>query len=181
MASVRFKSTFLIALLSIFQLLSVLLLGPVYAQQKGSQFGILTGTVILDLYTNEGGTGTNASGGLFYPGNEIIFYTTVTYSGEGVADVLVSYEIMNPLDQVLVCSAAITDYQGIAKINLTIPSAPDEGVLGTWVAVATTSVAQIFAGDRLTFQVLEARSPILGDINGDGVVDISDVTLLVLW
>lgn len=125
--------------------------------------------------------GFNVSGGTFHPGNELVLYANVTYNGDGVAGVLVSYEVMNSLNHDLVCSTAIADFYGIAKINFTIPAASPEEIFGTWTVIATTSLAQIFASDRLTFQVLEDHHFIPGDINGDGIVDINDATLVVMW
>lgn len=179
--NVRLKKHLLVALLCVFQLLSILLIMPAFAMQQNSQLGSLSGPLMLDLYTNRGGIGTNTTGGIFYPGDEIVLYANVTYNGDGVADVLVSYEIMNPVNQDLVLSTAIADSQGIAKINFTIPSTPIAELFGTWTAIATTSVAQMFASDRLTFQVTRNQTSIPGDVNDDGIVDIGDATLVGLW
>jgi hypothetical protein len=181
MASVRFKRRVLIALPCALYLLAVLLVIPTSALQRDSQFHILTGTLILDLYTKNGGIGANAPGGLFHPGDKIVLYANVTYNGDAVAGVLVSFEVTNPLNNVTIMSTAIADFHGLAKINFTIPSMTTQGIFGTWTTIATTSVAQIFASDRLTFQVMKDSVNILGDINGDGIVDINDATLVSVW
>lgn len=159
----------------------VFLVKPAFAMQPDSQFDSLTGTLILDLYTDRGGMGANVTGGIYYPGDRIVLYANVTYNGDGVADVLVSYEVMNPLNHDMVLSTAVTDSQGMAKINFTIPSAPLDEISGTWTAIATISVAQIFTSDRLTFQVTQNSTLIPGDVNGDGIVDIGDVALVGMW
>jgi hypothetical protein len=138
-----------------------------------------SGVAVLDLFTNKDGRGSNASGGIFYPSNTIAFYASVTYNGEGVADVLVAYEVRNPLNHAVVYSTARSNLHGIAKINFTIPSAPPEEIFGIWTAVATASVAQRTVRDWLTFQVIE-DPPLLGDANFDGTVDVRDATLLSL-
>lgn len=137
------------------------------------------GGASLDLFTEKGGSGVNASGGVFCAGCFIALYANVTYNGDGVADVLVSYEVRNPLNHPMVYSTARSDLHGIARINFTIPSAPLEEVLGNWTAVATASVAQRFVIDWITFQVIE-DPPFPGDANLDGRVNILDATLLCM-
>jgi len=150
-------------------------------RQQNSQFHTLAGILILDLYTNKGGLGINTSGGTFFPNANVVLYANVTYNGEGVADVLVSFEVKNPLNISIVYATARTYTDGIAKINFTISSQwqPEE-IFGTWTAVATASVAQKFVRDKLTFQVVEDPPPLFGDINLDGKVDVRDAALLSL-
>jgi hypothetical protein len=125
--------------------------------------------------------GANAFGGIFHSGDLIVLYANVTYSGSGIAGILVSYEVRNSLGYAIVCSTAITDSQGIGKISFIIPSAPVDEIFGSWTTVATASVAQISANDRLSFQVTENQSSIPGDVNDDGIVDIGDSTLVSIW
>jgi hypothetical protein len=133
------------------------------------------------LFTNKGGLGTNASGGLYYPNSSIILYANVTYNGEGMADILATYEVMNPHSHVMISSTARSDLEGIARMNFIIPSAPLEEVSGNWSAFAIISVAQKSVSDKLTFEVTEDPHLILlGDAHLDGKVDIRDAALLVL-
>ena len=132
------------------------------------------------MYTDKGGLGINEPGGFFFPDANVVLYANVTYNSEAVVDVLVSFEVKNPLNISIVYSTARTDMSGIAKINFTISSLwPPEETFGTYTTVATTSVAQRLVSDKLTFQVVE-DPPLLGDINFDGKVDIRDATLLAL-
>jgi hypothetical protein len=140
----------------------------------------LPGTLRLDFFTNHDGLGINASGGVFFPGDYVVLSANVTYNGEGVVDVLVSFETKTPVGISIVYATARTDMNGIATANFTISSeAPPYEILGTWQAIATASVAQSFVCDRLTFQVVE-DPPLLGDVNCDGKVDIRDAVLLSL-
>lgn len=176
----RFIKQFAPILLGTLVLLPIAFSTPVLAMQKVFQSASLTEALVLDVYTNEGGAGANATGGVFHPGDIIFLYANITYYGDPVAQVLVSFEVMNPLNADVVFSTAVADSNGIAKINFTVPSAPPNALYGTWKAIATTSVAQMFASDNMTFQVIQQTS-IPGDVNGDGHVDISDVTLVILW
>lgn len=136
------------------------------------------GAVALDLFTDKGGLGANASGGLYHSNSRIILYANVTYNGEGVADILVAYEVRNALNHTIISSTTRSDLEGVARTNLTVPSAPPEEVFGTWTAFATASVAQKSASDRLTFEVIVDPPLLPGDANHDGRVDIRDAGLL---
>jgi len=147
---------------------------------QNSQYPSLTGMAVLDLFTAKGGFGVNESGGFFFPSDNVILYACVTYNDEGVADALVAFEVKNPLSISIIYATARTDANGIAQINFTISSqAPPNEILGTWLAIATSSVAQRFVSDELSFQVVE-DPPLLGDINSDGRVDIRDAAIFSL-
>jgi len=133
----------------------------------------------IDLYSQRGGVGANQTGGVFQPQDEVVFYALVTYNEWPMQNILVSFEVdgpTNPYTNITFVLTATTNENGIAEIQFRIPLPIEhkaEIVFGVWKACATANVAEQTVMDTMPFVVI-----ILGDVDGDGKVEMKDLVLL---
>lgn len=107
----------------------------------------------IDLYTQKGGQGPNEPDGVFGLGEVVILTALLTYNGEPVQNKLVSFEAVDPTGEIVLDRTNITNANGLATINFTIPTVCPPLTFGTWTALATASVSEQTVMDTLTFQV----------------------------
>jgi len=107
----------------------------------------------IDLYNQRGGQGRNQSSGDFAPGEVVELIALVTYNDEPVEYKPVSFEVMDAMGEAVIYRSAMTDENGLAKINFTLYTECLPHLIGTWTAIASTSVSEQNASDTLTFKV----------------------------
>ncbi|MEM1540875.1 MAG: hypothetical protein QXJ07_05805, partial [Candidatus Bathyarchaeia archaeon] len=142
----------------------------------------------IDLFTNKvpfDGRGINQRSDAFQPQELVMLYARVTYNDGPIANWLVAFQVLNPLNKTVAICANSTDEDGIATFSFRVPW-PSDGaeheVFGDWMVVATTSIAGKVFMDTLTFRVgwiiqitkiktLNAQfSPQIGFLRGETVV-----------
>lgn len=110
----------------------------------------------VDVYTQNvpyNGVGPGVPSDAFSPEDLVILYANVTYNGYPVQSLLVSFQISGPPNAVSNISLTLTAETGtfgIANTSFTIPSLPEETVLGTWMVNASNTDAS----DSLSFPVV---------------------------
>jgi len=107
----------------------------------------------IDLYNQRGGQGRNQPSGDFAPGEVVELTALLTYNNETVEYKPVSFEVRDALGEAVIYRSAMTDENGLAKINFTLYTECLPNLFGTWTAVASTSVSEQNASDTLTFKV----------------------------
>ncbi len=137
----------------LFSLLAVSLaigLGVVSLGLFGATPPITPSEIVLDVYTQKGGIGSNASGGVFESLDEVPLYAYLTKDGVGVNGTVISFAIKAP-DAREIMKAAMTNDSGIASAVLSF--LPSEGrVVGVWNVIANTTVDSTSVADELTLQ-----------------------------
>ncbi len=106
---------------------------------------------MLDVYTQKEGIGMDAFGGFFAIGDEVQLFSLVTYNGDPVQNKPVAFQVFNARNETVLITTAMTDSNGIARENFTIPSLPDS--VGTWTVISIVDIAEVSAWDTLTFRV----------------------------
>jgi len=114
--------------------------------------------LLFDLTTQKGGVGPNVTDGTFLLGEVVELIGHLTYDGEPVQQKLVSFVVLNPLNEIVLQRVAITDENGYARIDFRIPSLPTS--IGTWTATALVSVGDEIVWDWISFTVQEEEVPI---------------------
>jgi len=117
--------------------------------------------LLIDLYTQKGGTGYNASDGIFAPKEAVILTAFLTYNGEPVEYKFVSFQAIDPTGETALYRSNLTNKNGLAQITFTIPITPiicPPKLFGKWIAFAVSSVSGQTVSDTLTFTV---KGPIL--------------------
>lgn len=105
----------------------------------------------LDLCTQKGGEGLNQPGGHF-DARELVFLTSeVLYNGDPIQNVLVAFQVLNPLNETVLVLVARADQNGLATINFRIPNIPSSE--GLWQAISVVSLDEKIVWDTLTFRV----------------------------
>jgi len=107
----------------------------------------------IDLYNQRGGEGLNQPSGNFAPGEVVKLTALLTYNGEPVEYKLVSFEVMDAMGEAILYRSAMTNANGLAKINFTLYAECLPNLVGTWTAVALASVSEQEVSDTLTFNV----------------------------
>jgi PKD repeat protein len=107
----------------------------------------------LDLYNQKGGFGRNQPSGNFAPGEIVVLTALVTYNNEPVEYKPVAFEVRDALGEVVLYRSAMTDEEGLAKIDFAIRRDCLPNIFGIWMAIATSSVSQQEVSDTLTFRV----------------------------
>jgi hypothetical protein len=107
--------------------------------------------LLLDVYTQKDGVGSNEPGGEFTCGEKVQLTSLVTYNDWAVQIKLVGFEVRNPLDEIVLVMVAQTDKEGFAEISFRIPRLWSSN--GTWKAFSVVEVADKIVWDTLTFDV----------------------------
>ena len=107
----------------------------------------------IDLYTQKGGQGPNEPDGAFALGEMVILTALLTCNEEPVLNMLVGFEVANSIGEVVLDRSSITNADGLAIINFTVPVLCLPNIFGTWTAVATGSVCEQNVSDIVTFRV----------------------------
>lgn len=102
------------------------------------------GPGLLTEYTDRGG-------GWYMLGDTVILFSQVTFGGDPVRNKLVAFQVLNPVDNTITISVAITDQNGIASISFRVPEIGPS--LGIWTAFSTVELDQIAYFTVVNFQV----------------------------
>jgi len=125
-------------------------LGFVSLRMFGATPPVTPSETVLDVYTQKGGVGINASGGIFETLDAVSLYAYLTKGGIGVNDTAVTFTISAP-DAMEIVRGATTNGSGIASTVFSF--LPAEGrVVGTWGVIANTTVDSTSVNDELTLQ-----------------------------
>ena len=107
----------------------------------------------IDLYTQKGGQGPNQPDGAFALGEMVILTALLTYNEEPVQNKLVGFEVANPIGEVVLDRSNVTNANGLATVNFTIPVLCLPNIFGTWTAMTTASACEQNVSDTVTFKV----------------------------
>ena len=124
---------------------------------------------IIDLFTKpdrqypEGtvtphdGKGLGADCDSYAPGENVTLYANVTYNGDIVQNILVGFEVLDPLDRCVTYRVARTNDVGIATtwFRIPIPCSPDEQLelFGHWWVIAKCKLQDEIINDTMSFKV----------------------------
>jgi len=109
---------------------------------------------VIDVFTQEGGVGPNASGGNFTLNETVVLYAEVRDElNKPVPNQMVGFEIIEPNGTNPVILAPMTNSSGIAKVTFPLP--PDPAYLGTFEVYVSTQYYGILLQDTLTFIVTQ--------------------------
>jgi len=131
----------------------------------------------IDLYNQKGGQGPNQPDGAFALGETVTLTALLTYDEEPVQNKLVGFEVIDPTGEIVLNRSNVTDADGLATVNFTVPVLCLPNIFGTWIAAATASVSEQIVSDTLTFKV---RGPYIDvytqkePYNGQGPNEPSD-------
>lgn len=131
--------------------------------------------ILLDLYTQKGGAGANASGGIFEPNDIAQLYAFLTNGGVPVNNATITYMINNT-EGVQSTRTAFTNESGIADGNFSFLLSQDSSILGTWHILATAHVENKTASDTLSL-LCKPLSPILDVYTQKGGYGLSQPSL----
>jgi parallel beta-helix repeat protein len=108
----------------------------------------------IDVYTQQpepyGGRGPNQPSDAFSPQEKVFLYAEVTYNYDPAQNKPVRFVVTDPEGGTMVDRSSLTNAEGVAEINFTLPTTP---IFGTHTVLATVSVAEKNASDTLTFEV----------------------------
>jgi len=107
----------------------------------------------IDLYNQKGGQGPNQPSGGFKPGDIVVLSAFLTYNGSPVEYKPVAFEVRDASGETILYRSNFTDANGVASINFTIYVDCLPHIIGTWMAVALSSVSEVKVSDTLTFNV----------------------------
>jgi hypothetical protein len=133
---------------------NILLATPALAisgSQDETYVSVDTGRVV-DVYTQRGGIGANASSNDFAAGEEVILSARATYNDFPVQSVSIAFMAQNPLNETVALLVAKTDENGLAQTHFRIPYLPrSEGV---WTVTASVDISCTVVFDIVTFRVI---------------------------
>jgi hypothetical protein len=109
--------------------------------------------VLFRSYNQHGGHGFNQPSGKFNPGEIVILSALLTYNGEPVAHKPVAFEVMDASGETILYRSDFTDNNGIAEINFTLYVECLPHIIGTWKAVAVSTVSEQKVTDTISFRV----------------------------
>jgi len=104
---------------------------------------------LLDLCTQKGGVGPDEPGGAFLAGEIVELLSRVTYNDWPVQNILVLFQVIEPLGSTVVVQADATDENGWANISFRIATLPES--YGLWTAVSVAAIADETVWDTLNF------------------------------
>jgi hypothetical protein len=107
--------------------------------------------LLLDLTTQKGGVGQNATDGTFALGEIVELTAHLTFNNEPIQQKMVAFEVRNPNNEVVINRVVLTNENGYAIASFQIPSLLES--VGTWTVVASASVSDSIVWDWLTFTV----------------------------
>lgn len=110
------------------------------------------GERIVDVYTQRGGVGPNATGGEFAAGEQVILTAIATYNNFSVQHVAVAFQVLNPDNGTEAILSALTDENGTARTDFRIPHLPQSE--GVWTVIASVDISSQTASDTVSFTVL---------------------------
>ena len=104
---------------------------------------------LIDVFTQKGGVGPNASGGNFVLNETVVLYAEVRDElNQTVPNQSIGFEIREPNGDVVIL-ARMTNSSGIANLTFRVP--PDPAYLGTFEVYASTQYNGVVLLDTLTF------------------------------
>jgi hypothetical protein len=107
-------------------------------------------SVVMDVFTQKGGQGTNTSGGSFQPFENVFIYAHVTQGGKNLQNCPVALTLQKP-DGTQIVQTVITNDSGVAETDLSL--LPSEGnIIGTWHVLANTTIDNKAVKDTVNFQ-----------------------------
>lgn len=107
----------------------------------------------LDLYNQKGGEGRNQPSGDFAPGEMVLLSALLLFNDAPVEYKPVAFQIINAAGETIAYRSAMTDENGIARINFTILGECLPEIFGKWTVLATSTVSEQIVSDTLTFHV----------------------------
>jgi len=108
----------------------------------------------IDVYTQRGGVGPDASSDAFGPQELVSLYAKVTYNNVPVVSKDVAFEIQNADGTAVAYRSGRTNSEGIATAEYRLPW-PDENPeagFGVWTIIGTVDVSQVVVDDGCSFQ-----------------------------
>jgi hypothetical protein len=108
---------------------------------------------------------------IYHVGEQILVQGNLTYYGSPVPQVSVAMEVQNPKNDTVVTAAPFTDTQGAYNFTFVLMDLTE---LGNY----TVHVNSNYLGQNVSATVTFELRSILGDVNGDGVVNQLDVAAL---
>ena len=120
--------------------------------------------ISIDLTTNKGGVGPNATSPGYAPNELVQLYAYVTSSGVPVANKDVIFTVLNPNGTVISIRTVFTNSSGYAYQEYRTPWL-DNGTtyFGTWSVFASVEVSQVVVSDTVSFMY---NYPVIIDVNG---------------
>jgi hypothetical protein len=107
----------------------------------------------IDVITQNGGEGQNATSGPFGPQQLVQLYALVTYDGAPVANKEVTFTVIDPNGVIIAVNTALTNTTGYATSEYRTPwlssGNPD---FGTWTVLAYVEVSQVVVSDTVSFE-----------------------------
>jgi hypothetical protein len=108
----------------------------------------------IEVFTQNGGVGSNTSGGNFPLNGTVVLYAEVRDElNQPVPNQMIAFEIKEPNGTVFVIRESTTNSSGIATVTIRVP--PDPAFLGTFEVYASTQYYGIVLLGTLTFTVTQ--------------------------
>jgi hypothetical protein len=104
---------------------------------------------VLDVFTQRGGIGSNASSDAFAPGETICFNASLKHQGSPVQGIIVQFITYDPFGTPT-ARTAVTGQDGIAALNTTLPSNP---MFGSYLTFASANTHGNDYNDTVAYQV----------------------------
>ena len=104
--------------------------------------------VALDVYTQKGGLGANASGGVFEPSENVVLYAYLTGEGTPISDTQVNFTVKNSENEIM--RATLTNNSGMASVDFTLPA--NGSAIGMWDILAVANVEGQSVNDTASFR-----------------------------
>jgi hypothetical protein len=108
---------------------------------------------------------------IYHIGEQILVHGNLTYYGSPVPQVSVAIEVQNPKNGTVVTAAPFTDTLGVYNATFVLTDLTE---LGNY----TVHVSANYLGENVSASVTFELRSILGDVNGDGVVNQLDAAAL---